>query len=168
MLHKYLQLGKIVSTHGIRGEVRFDAWCDSVEYIKQFRTVYFGGNGENPVALVSARPNGRVAILKLEGVDSVNDAQLLRDKILYVARADAPEPEGTYVADLLDCTVYDAEDESVVYGRITDVQNSGASDIWFIKTPDGREVLIPAIDEVVKRKDIAGERVYIKPIKGLF
>lgn len=168
MIHDFLQLGQIVSTHGIKGEVRFDAWCDGPDYIKQFGTVYFDEHGGQAAELVAARPHGRVVILKLKGVDDVNAAQLLRGKILYVRRADAPEPEGTYVADLIGCKALDADDESVVYGEVTDVQNSGASDIWFIKTPDGREILIPAIDEVVKRVDAANERVYITPMKGLF
>ena len=83
MIKDYLEIGQIVSTHGIKGEVRLNPWCDSPEFVKKFKTLYRDEKGIKSFKIVSCRPHGNVAVLKIEGVDTVEDAQKLRNTILY-------------------------------------------------------------------------------------
>ncbi len=86
MLKPYLELGQIVGTHGVRGEVRLNPWCDAPQFIKKFKTVYFDENGNEKIAVKSARPHGNIVILSLDGVDTMEKAQSLRNKVLYMKR----------------------------------------------------------------------------------
>ncbi len=167
MIKAYLELGQIVSTHGIKGEVRFNPWCDTPEFVKKFKTLYFDNKGEKAIKVLSARPHGNVAILLLEGVNSVDEAKSLKNKILYMKRADAQIPEGNwFIQELFDCTVIDAANGKIL-GTISDVSETGANDVWHIKTQKG-EVLIPAIKQVVEAVDVENGIVKINPLKGLF
>lgn len=169
MLLKYLELGKIVSTHGVRGELRVQHWCDSPEFFKSFKTVYLGKNGQNPYKVLGARPHGNIMLLTLEGINDIDAANTLRGKIIYVERDKAPlEPGSYFIAELIGCSVIDADDQSKIYGKVTDVLNTGASDIWQIKGNDGKEYLLPSIPEVVISVDVKNERALVCPIKGIF
>ncbi len=168
MLKKYLEIGQIVSTHGIRGELRVNPWCDGPEYFKHFKKLYFKSNGSEPVRVLSSRPHGSVCILSLENVDTVEKAQALKNKILYMKRDDAPKQEGKYfIQDLIGCSVIDA-DKGIRYGEISDVSPTGANDVWHIKGVDGKEFLIPAIPSVVILTDIENEVIEIRPLEGMF
>ena len=168
MLKQYLEIGQIVSTHGIRGEVRVNPWCDSPEFMKKFKTLYFDADGNKSVKINACRPHGNVVILKLDGIDTVEDAQKLRNKTLYMNRADAKLKKGDwFIQDLIGCTVYDADDNTKSYGTLTDVAETGANDIWFIEN-DGKEYIIPAIKDVVINVDVENESVFIRPLKGIF
>lgn len=167
MIKDYLEIGKITSTHGIKGEMRVQPWCDSPEYMKKFKTLYLDKKGEKPVA-VSSRPNGNMVIMKMQGVDTVEQASKFRDKILYMKRSDAHLPDGTwFIQELIDCTVVDADDDSKIYGVISDVSETGANDVWHIKQND-KEYLIPAIPSVVISTDVVKGIIKIRPLKGIF
>ncbi len=168
MIKEYLEIGEIVGTHSIHGEVRLNPWCDAPEFVKKFKTLYFDSEGKAPVKVLSARPHGNVVLLKLEGTDTVESAQKLRGKILFMSRKDAKLPKNRYfIAELIGCEVIDADDESIVYGELTDVSQTGANDVWHI-TKDGREYLIPAIPDVVIHTDVSANKVIIRPLKGIF
>ncbi|MBR3816009.1 MAG: 16S rRNA processing protein RimM [Clostridia bacterium] len=167
MIKDYLEIGKITSTHGIRGEMRFQPWCDSPEFLTKFKTLYFDKKGEKAVK-IKARSNGEMAILKIEGIETVEEAAKLRDKVLYMKRADARLPEGQYfIQELIDCKVYDADDESICYGVLSDVSQTGANDVWHIEN-DGKEYLIPAIPPVVISTDVVEGTIKIRPLRGIF
>ncbi len=169
MLKKYLETGKIVSTHGVRGEVRVDPWCDSPDFLKRFKTLYYDKDGKQSVKVLSCRPHGNVAVLSLEGVDSIEKANLLRNRILYMNREDAKLPAGKYfIQDLIGCRVVDADDESVFYGTLSDVSETGANDVWHVKDENGTEYLLPAIPPVVIDTDVEVGVVKIRPLRGIF
>lgn len=169
MIKHYLELGKIVGTHGVRGEMKLDYWCDSPEFVKQFKAVFLDPEGNRSVDVLSARPHKNQVLLTLKGVDSVEKAEALRDTVLYIRREDAGLKDGAwFIAELIGCTAYDADDPEKVWGVITDVYNTGANDIWVIRTPDGRDVHIPAIKDVVLGADVAADKAVIRPLKGLF
>ena len=162
----FLEAGQIVSTHGVRGEVRVQVWCDSPEQFSGFRRLFWDSEGKQPVKL-KARPHKNMALAKLEGVDTVEAAQVLRNKMLYVDRRDIKLPKGSYlVQDLLGITVVDA-DTGEVYGTLTDVSQTGANAVYHMQTPKG-EVLIPAIPEIVVTVDVAKGILQLRPMKGLF
>ena len=169
MIKDYLEIGQIVSTHGIKGEVRLNPWCDGPEFVKRFKTLYCDNRGQKPLKVVACRPHGNVAVLKLEGVDTVEAARAMRNTVLYMKRADVNLPEGSwFISELIGCQVLDADDNTVCYGTIKDVDSGMANDIWYILTPDEKEVLIPTIKDVVIRCDVADNKAYIRPLRGLF
>ena len=136
--------------------------------MKKFKTLYFDANGNKAVKITACRPHGNVVIIKLDGVDTVEEAQKLRNKTLYMNRADAKLGKGDwFIKDLIACTVYDADDNEKTYGKLTDVAETGANDIWFIEN-NGKEYIIPAIKDVVINVDVENESVFIRPLKGIF
>ena len=169
MRRDYLEVGRIVSTHGIKGEVRVDPWCDGPAFLKQFKTLYYDKNGARPVAVKACRPHSNIAILKLEGVDTVEAAAALRNKVLFMARADASLPDNHFfIQDLIGCRVCDADAPEKQYGVLTDVSTTGANDVWHVTDDSGKEYLLPAIPPVVIDTDIDNERILIRPLKGIF
>ena len=167
MIKDYLEIGEITGTHGVRGEMRVNPWCDSPEFISAFKTLYLDNKGEKPVK-VKARPHGNISLLKMEGIDTVEEARKLRGSVLWMKRSDANLPEGRYfIAELTGCSVFDADNPSVCYGILTDVSETGANDVWHI-TKDSKEYLIPAIPDVVIETDVASDRILIRPLKGIF
>lgn len=169
MIKQFLEIGQIVSTHGIRGEVRVNPWCDSPEFFKRFKTLYFDRNGAKKAKVLSCRPHGNIVILLLDGVDSAEKAAKMRNAVLYMNRSDAPLDDGQYyIQDLLDCSVFDVDDERIKYGVITDVSQTGANDVWHITGENGREYLIPAIPSVVFETNVKDGVIKIRPLRGIF
>ncbi len=167
MIKEYLELGQIVGTHGVRGEVRFNPWADSPEFASQFKTLYKDANGTQSIK-VKARPHGNVVLMKIEGIDTVEAAAALRDRIFYMKRSDADLPEGTwFVQELIGCEVFDA-DSAEQYGTLTDVSETGANDVWHITDANGKEYLLPAIKQVIIDTDVVNNRILIRPMKGIF
>lgn len=168
MKKDYLEVGEVVGTHGVRGEMRVNPWCDAPSFLKKFKKLYLDEKGTKSLDIKSAREHGNVALVVADGIDTVEKAQAMRGKVLYIKRDDAKLQKGNYfIAELIDCTVYDADDESIVYGIITDVSETGANDVWHI-TKDNKEYLIPAIKDVVISVDVEEGIVKIRPLKGIF
>lgn len=166
-MKQYLEIGKINNTHGLKGEVKMLMWCDGIDYIKQLKTVYLDDEGKKPLTLLSARQQKNVAILKFAEITTIEAADELKNKVLYCNRYDAKIDEDShYLADIIGCYVVDVDTEEE-YGKIVDVLNYGASDIYDVESW-GQHTLIPAIDEIVKEIDTEYQVVRIKPMKGLF
>lgn len=165
-MEQYLEIGKVVSTHGLRGELRVDPWCDSPQFLCQFKTLYLK-KGETKLS-VSSRPHKTIAIVKAKGIDTIEEAEKLRGRILYINRSDAKLAPGEYfIQDLMGLDVIDI-DTSKSYGKITDVLKTGANDVYQVTDEKKKDYLIPVIDDVVKKIDINGGKVLIKPLKGIF
>ena len=166
-MKQYLEIGKINNTHSLRGEVKMLMWCDDIDYIKQLKTVYLDDEGKKPLTLLSARQQKNVAILKFAEITTIDSAEELKNKVLYCNRDDAViDDDAHYLADIIGCVVVDV-DTNEEYGKITDVLNYGASDIYDVER-NGKHTLIPAIDDVVVEIDTENQTVRIKPMKGLF
>lgn len=167
MKKQFLEIGKIVATQGIRGEFRVQYYCDSAEVLCDFDTLYLD-KGKTEVAVERAYPHKNIVVMKLEGIDKIEQAQPLIGKILYLNRDDAELEEGLYfIQDIIGLTVKDA-DTGEVYGKITDVYQNGASDVYSIRKENGAELLFPCIDEVVLSTDIDAGEMLIRPLPGLF
>ena len=164
-MKQYLEIGKIVSIHGVRGECNVQPWCDTPQYLCSFKKLY-SRQGDICYAVERARPKGNMVILKINGVDTAEAAQALRNTVLYMNRDDAKLPEGTYfIADLLGLEAVTEQGE--VMGRITDVLETGANDVYEITQGD-KKYYIPAIPSVVLKTDIDAGRMTIYPMEGLF
>ncbi|MBE6857408.1 MAG: 16S rRNA processing protein RimM [Ruminococcus sp.] len=166
MKKEYLEAGKIVNTHGIRGEVKVMPYCDSPELFCEFDRFFLGKN-HTEIAVERSRVQKNMVIAKLEGINTPEEAETLRNKMLYMHRDDLELDEDTYfIQDLIGVQVKDA-DTDAVYGEIADVMQTGANDVYVVKGTD-REYLVPAIPEVVISTDIDGNIMTIRPLDGLF
>jgi 16S rRNA processing protein RimM len=167
MLKQFLEAGKIVGTHGVRGELRVDPWCDSAEFLKQFRALYLS-KGSVPMKVLSSRVHKSQLLVTLEGIDTVDKADVYRGKILYLNRKDAHIPAGRYfMEDLIGLGVYDA-DTFVYYGTLTEIMRTGANDVYQITSLGKKDYLIPAVAPVVQEIDLEKGKMLIRPIKGIF
>lgn len=164
---RFLETGRIVSTQGLRGEVRVQPWCDTPDFLLQFDGFYFH-EGKDYRKVTSARVYKNMVILQFEGIKHVEDAMGLLRQVLYIDRESVELPEGSYFEqDLLGLAVVDAQDGHA-YGKLTEVMQTGANDVYAITDEAGKEVLIPAIPDVVREVDLEGGIMRITPLKGLF
>ncbi|MGN0453331.1 MAG: ribosome maturation factor RimM [Ruminococcus sp.] len=166
MLKEYLEVGKIVGTHGILGELRVECWCDSPQFLSKFKVLYFD-KGDKKL-LVKSRPHKNIALVKIEGVDTVEQGDMLRGKVLYMNRKDAKLPKGSYfIQDLVGLEVKDVN-TSELYGTLTDVLKTGANDVYEVKDQNGKAYYVPVIPLVVKEVNTEKGYVLIEPMKGIF
>lgn len=165
MKKEYLEAGKIVTTHGIRGEVKIMPYTDTPELLCEFDRLFIGKD-KAEIYIDRARVAKNMVIAKIEGIDTVEAAEKYRNKVLFMHRDDLELDEDTYfIQDLIDMEVQDA-DSGFVYGKITDVLQNGANDVYVIK--GDREYLVPAIPDVVISTDIDSNIMQIRPLDGLF
>lgn len=166
MKKEYLEAGKIVTTHGIRGEVKIMPYTDTPELLAEFDRLFIGKN-KDELVIERSRVFKNMVIAKIEGVDTPEAAEKLRNKLLYMHRDDLELDDDTYfIQDLIGIEVRDA-DSGKVYGTISDVMQTGANDVYVIKGSD-REYLVPAIADVVVSTDIDESIMTIRPLDGLF
>lgn len=167
MLKKYLDIGKVVGVHGIRGDVKIEPWCDSAEFLCNFKILY-NKDGSQYMEVKSSKVHKRIVIVSFKGIDTIEQASKLIGKVLYINREDAKLDEGTYfIQDIIGLSVIDY-DTKKKYGEVINVLKTGANDVYQILSDNGKEYLIPVIDSVVLKIDILGESIYIRPIKGIF
>ncbi|WP_124100988.1 ribosome maturation factor RimM [Ruminococcus sp. Marseille-P6503] len=165
-MKQYLEIGKIVSVFGLKGEVKVNPWCDTPDFLCGFDTLYY--KSRTPVIIEKARVHKNIVVMKIKDVDTVEEAQKLRNRVLYMDRNDIGLDEGCYfVQDLLSLKVINAL-TSEEYGIITDVTQTGANDVYHIKSPQGKMYYIPAIPDVIKETDIEAGIMKIIPLDGLF
>ena len=158
-MKQFLEIGKIVAVQGLKGEVRVEPWCDSQEFLCEFDTLYFD-KGATVVEVQRSHPHKNIVLMKIEGIDTPEQAQTLRGRVLYMDRNDVELEEGTFfVQDLIGLEVSDA-DSGEVYGTLTNA-------VYQIDSGD-KDYLIHAIPDVVVKTDIEGGKMLIRPIEGLF
>ncbi len=167
MKKQYLEIGKIVSIHGLNGTVKVQPWCDDPAFLCEFDTLY-RGKLHTPVNITKAAVQKNMVLLKLEGVDTPEQAEALRGTVLFMNREDVELDDDTYfIQDLIGAAVVDADDGHE-YGKLTDVLQTGANDVYTVKTAEGKELLVPVIPDVVLNVDLDADRITIRPLKGLF
>ena len=162
MKQQYLQTGKIVSTHGVRGELKLLPWADGPEFLLQFHTLYLDGQ---PYAVEQSRVQKTCVLVKLAGVDTVEQAQALRDKVVSIDRADAKLPSGAvFIADLLGLPVYDGER---LIGKLTEVYPTPANDVYVVQGENGEEHLIPSVPDFILERNLDEGFIRVKLIEGM-
>ena len=167
-MQQYLEAGKVVTTHGVRGEMKLELWCDGVDFLKKVGRLYPSAQGGKAYKILSIRPQGQMALLQLEGVNDMDAARAQVGRVYYLAKADARLPKGRFfIDDLLDCEVVDAE-TGRVYGRLTNVDRPAAQDIYTVTDTAGGEHMLPAVPEFVKNIDIDARKILVTPIEGMF
>ena len=162
----YPECGKIVNTHGCHGGVKIESWCDSPEVLAGLPAVYFKKDGDyQRVALKKTAITRNMVYASLEGVDSMEAADLLRGVVVYANREDLKLPEGTMlIAEMIGLPVFDVRNGEKL-GVLKDVIHPAHTDIYVITTPNG-EAMVPVVEEFVKRADEEG--IFLSPIEGMF
>ena len=166
-MQQYLEAGRAVTTHGVRGEIKMELWCDGVDFLRPAGRLYLSPSGGRSLKMESIRPQGRMALVKFAGVDDMDAARALRGQVFYFDRDDVRLAPGRwYVADLIGCEVRDA-DTGKVYGVVTNVSRPGPQDIYTVKAPDGKEYMFPGVDAFLKERNPPEGYITVTPIPGL-
>ena len=161
MANQLLECGKIVNTHGIRGEVKIQPWADSPEVLCALPALYIDGA---PVALRSARVHKGNVIALLEGVSDVDQAMLLQNKVVWLNRDDLRLPEGTFfLADLIGLRVVDEEGQEL--GILNEVLSPSRQQVYVVK--GDRELMIPAVPQFILETNVAGGYIKVRLIEGM-
>ncbi|MBU3189234.1 ribosome maturation factor RimM [Clostridium bowmanii] len=155
----FMSVGQIGKTHGLKGEVKVFSLTDTLERFKELKSVYIDGEIRK---VEGCKLQSDRAILKIEGIDTIEQAELYRNKYLMVSREDAIKlPEGSYyVADLIDCSVFEEGGEEL--GKVFDVLSTPGNDVYWVKGK--KEVLIPVLKDIVISIDIDKREIIIKPV----
>lgn len=164
----YLEVGKIINTHGLRGEVKVTSWTDfpqdfeNLEYVIAKRR-----SGEERLGIKNIKYQKNNLIIKFDGIDTIEQAELYKNAVLNVPKDALGElPENVYyIADLIDCTVFDADGGKI--GILNDVFSTGSNDVYDIKRDGKKNLFVPIIDGVVKDVDIENKKIVINIPEGL-
>lgn len=171
---QWLNVGKIVNTHGVRGEVRVMSRTDFPEqrYAKGNELGLFMPKSKEPLMLVvkSHRQHKNFDLLTFEEHPSINDVEKYRDGILKVEadqlnEAEELEEHEFYYYEITGCAVYTVDGEEV--GTVVEILETGANDVWGVKASSGKMHYIPYIEDVVKEIDVEEKKVIIDPLEGL-
>ena len=163
-----LEIGQIVNTFGIKGFVKVNPFVDDVLRFDDLEKVYIRRNKEiKELQVEEVKYHKNMVLVKFKGIDKVEDAELLRNFYLEVDRENAIElEEGEYfIADLLGMNVLTEENEQL--GKLEDIFNAGSSDIYVVKTEEGKQILLPAISEVIKEINLKENKIIVHLLEGL-
>ena len=155
---QFLEAGEIVTTHGVRGEIKILPWSDGPEFLTEFSRVRINGTDYK---IDTCRIQKNCNLLKLKGIDSMEEAQSLHGKTVEVYRSDAPKGM-IFVAELIGMTVVTND---VEIGKITDVLDYPGNKVYVVKGE--HEYMIPAVKEFILDTDMDNETINVKLIKGM-
>ncbi len=165
-----LRVGVICNTHGVHGEVKVFPTTDDPSRFEYLKTVFLDTKKE----LVELNVTGvkyfkNLVILKFKEFDTLNDVERLKQMDLLVTRENAvPLGEGEYfVCDLLGLDVYEDTDDKTPLGVLDDILENAVNNVYVIKTPDNKEILVPAIDDCKRVIDLENKRITVHLLPGM-
>lgn len=167
-MQEYLEIGQIVNTFGIKGMVKVKPFTDDITRFDRLEKVYIEiHNSKKKYEIEEVKYHKDMVLIKFKGIDKIEDAELLRNSYLKVNRKDEPElEEGTYyIVDLLGLDVY--SDEGNLLGKLEDIFNNGSTDIYVVKNELGKQLLLPAISDVIKEINLEEQKIVVHILKGL-
>lgn len=162
-------IGQIVNVHGIKGEVKIYPYTDDVENLaKNLKNIYLDEQMIQEKLRISCRVQKGMLLAKITGVNTVEEAEKLRNKYIYISEDSlATLEEGSYyVKDLIGLDVIDIKSNEL-FGRLDYVFNTGANDVYEIITLENKKVYLPAIKQVIKKVDIKSRKIYVEIMEGL-
>lgn len=165
---KNLEIGQIVNTFGIKGFVKVNPWVNDVTRFDDLKKVYIKiRKSLKELEIEEVKYHKNQVLLKFKGIETVEQAEMLRNAILEIDRKDAiPLEEGEYfIADLLESEVYTDEGEKL--GILEDIFNTGSNDIYVVKNERGKSILLPRIKDVFKEIDVENKKIIVHLIEGL-
>lgn len=161
-------IGQIVNVHGIKGEVKVYPYTDDVDSLaKKLKNIYLEENLKEKYKS-SCRVQKGMLLMKISGIDTVEKAETLRNKYIYISEdtLDALEEDSYYVKDLIGLEVIDTKNNEV-FGTLDYIFNTGANDVYEITTKQNTKVYLPAIKQVIKKVDIKSRKIYVEIMEGL-
>lgn len=170
MESKLYNVGKIVNTHGIKGEVKIIRITDFDDRFDVGNKLYFTGKNEKKsieLTVASHRIHKQFDLVQFEGYDSIEVAEKLKEGMLMIKE----EQRGSlddgdfYYHEIIGCTVY--TDMNVELGTVKEILAPGANDVWVVTRPKQKDLLIPYIPDIVKVVDTTEKKIIIEPMEGL-
>ncbi|MCZ0703405.1 16S rRNA processing protein RimM [Natronobacillus azotifigens] len=170
MTKQFFNVGKIVNTHGIKGEVKVVRITDFEERFQKGNTLYFSDHQKSeptPLTIKNHRKHKQFDMLQFEGYDSINQVESMKQGMLMISQEQQePLEEGEFFYyEIIGCTVETTEGERL--GEIAEILSPGANDVWVVRNANKKDLLIPYIDDVVKTVDKEQKKVVIEPMEGL-
>ncbi len=163
----FLAVGKVVNVHGVRGELRVVPMTSDLSRFDYLLFVTTNWEGKpKEFRVTGTRLYKNLVLMKLNGIDTRDDAEKLKGQELLVERKHARplEEDEYFICDIIGIEVYE---EDILLGILEDVLETGSNDVYIIKTPDNKELLLPALKSVVEKVDIEGKRMQVKVPEGL-
>ena len=167
-MEQYLRVGVISSTHGIRGEVKVYPTTDDPERFRELKKVILDAKGgQRTLEIQEVKFFKNQVILKFRGLDNINDVEKYKGTDLLIPREDAVplEENENFIADLIDMEVVTDAGERL--GILTDVIQTGANDVYVVKTSQEKEILLPAIRDCILEVDVEEKRMRVHGLEGL-
>ncbi len=167
-MQKYFEVGQIVNTFGIKGFVKVKPFTDDINRFEELKTLYICKKEKmEQVEIEEVKYHKEMVLLKIKGIEDKTQAEMVKGLFLKIDRKDAKKlPKDTYfIADLIGLDVY--TDEGELLGKVDDIYNTGANDIYVVKDELGKQILLPSIKEVLKEIDLEKEKITVHLIEGL-
>ena len=168
MEKEMLEIGQIVNTFGVKGMVKIVPYTDDIKRFDNLKTIYvITKNKKTKYEIEEIKYHKNMVLAKLKGIDTMNDAELLKQSSVQIERKDAIslEKDTYFIVDLIGAKVITDENEEL--GNIVDIFNTGSNDIYVVKDELGKQILLPAISEVIKSIDIENKKIIVHLMKGL-
>ena len=167
-MERYLEIGQIVNTFGIKGQVKVNPFTEDIKKFDKLNEIYVDKKKELQLFQIeNVNYNKHTVILKLKGIDTIEQAEEYRNCYIKIDREKEEKlPEGVYyIVDLLGLDVY--TDEGKLLGKVDDIYNTGSNDIYVVKDELGKQILLPGIEEVLKQVDLENKKIIVHIINGL-
>ena len=167
-MQEYFEIGQIVNTFGIKGMVKVVPYTDDITRFDNLKKVYVEiKNNKKNYEIEEVKYHKDMVLIKFKGIDKVEEAETLRNASLKVERKDAaPLEEGSYyIADLIGMEVY--TEDGIILGVLQDIYNTGSNDIYVVRNELGKQILLPAIKEVIKNISLEDNKITVHLLEGL-
>ena len=165
---QYLEIGQIVNTFGIKGQVKVVPFTNDIERFEELKNVYIVNRKmRKEVEIENVKYHKNMVLLKFKGLEKIEDVEIYKNCYLEIDRKDGkPLEEGEYyIVDLIGLDVY--TDDGKHLGKVDDIYNTGSNDIYVVKDELGKQILLPYIDEVIKEINLESKKITVHIIEGL-
>ena len=167
-MEEYLEIGQIVNTNGLKGTLKVRPLTDDITRFEDLETIYIQKHKDLvEFRIQEVKYNKNMVLLKLEGIDDITEAEKYKNFYIKINREDAVELEedSYFIVDIIGCEVYTESQE--LLGKVIDVFPTGSNDVYTVKNSEGKEILLPAIEDVIKDVDIKNKKIIIHLLEGL-
>ncbi len=167
-MNDFLEIGQIVNSYGIKGFFKVVPFTDDITRFDDLKNIYIEKNRKlEKKEIEEVKYHKNLVLVKIKGIDDINDTEQYKNCYLKIDRKDAVElPEDTYfITDLIDIDVFTEEGKTL--GKIVDIFPTGSNDVYVVKDELGKQILLPAIGEVIKNVNILEKKMTVKLIAGL-
>lgn len=167
-MEEYLEIGQIVNTSGLKGFLKVIPLTDDITRFEDLKTVYIQEKKDLvEFKIQDVKYSKNMVLLKLEGIDDIGEAEKFKNFYIKINRKDAVqlEEDSYFIVDIIGCKVF--TDENEFLGKVIDVFQTGSNDVYTVKNNEDKEILLPAIEDVIKDIDIANKKIVVKLMDGL-